>query len=84
METYQTSSDVQQLLVDIDRLVAEMMTLRERVARLETEEAKPAVRSVREASYFGVWAEREDMSDCTSRQWLQRKRQEQWQFPTHS
>jgi hypothetical protein len=35
-----------------------MMMLSEYVARIETGKLKPAVDSIREASYFGMWAER--------------------------
>ena len=35
-------------------------------------------RSVREADYFGIWADREDLKDRSSREWLEDLRKEQW------
>jgi hypothetical protein len=41
-------------------------------------QARRPQRSVREADYFGMWADREDMQGLSSRQWLERLRNQQW------
>ncbi len=40
--------------------------------------AEPLERSVRDAEYFGMWADREDMRGLSSREWLERLRSQQW------
>jgi hypothetical protein len=37
-------------------------------------------RSVREAEYFGMWADREDMHGLSSREWLDSLRAQQWKL----
>ncbi len=68
---------IESILQEIDRLIAEMITLRNRVAILSSPLIQPD-RSVREAEYFGMWADREDMRGKSSREWLEGLRAQQW------
>lgn len=63
-------SQIQQILQEIDRLIAEMAFLRSQVAALSGASATES-RSVRQADYFGMWADREDMRGRSSRAWLE-------------
>jgi len=68
---------VQHIVQEIDRLIAEMTILRSQVSTLSS----PSVqldRSVREAEYFGMWADRKDMQGLSSREWLESLRAQQW------
>jgi hypothetical protein len=51
---------LQDIVEEIDRLIAEMAVLRSQVSALGSPSAQPE-RSVRGTEYFGMWAEREDM-----------------------
>lgn len=77
MTLYQTPHEMERLLKDIDRLIAEMVTLRGRVAAIHIRDEQSS-RSTREAAYFGMWADRKDMQGRTSREWLESTRQQQW------
>jgi dsDNA-specific endonuclease/ATPase MutS2 len=71
------SQNIVHIIEEIDRLIAEMIALRVQVSAL----SKPSVRSdrsVREAEYVGMWADREDMRGLSSREWLERLRAQQW------
>jgi hypothetical protein len=57
MGTAKFSSQVGRVVQEIDRLIAEMTTLRRRVSALGSQPVRPD-RSVREAEYFGMWADR--------------------------
>jgi hypothetical protein len=48
------------------------------VAPTVGEQAKRTEHSVREAEYFGMWADRQDMQGLSSREWLERLRSQQW------
>jgi len=77
MNTVENASQVQNIIRELDRLIAEMSTLRGQVAALSS----PAIlshRSVRKADYFGMWADREDMHGQSSRAWLEQLRSQQW------
>jgi len=66
------------ILQTLDRLISEMNTLRNQVfASLENSSAKTKS-SVRKAEYFGIWANREDMPEDSSRAWLEQLRSTQW------
>jgi len=70
METIQSTH----ILQTLDRLISEMNTLRSQVfASLENSSAK-TIRSVRESEYFGMWENREDMPEGSSRAWLEQLR----------
>lgn len=77
MEVVRSREQVQHIVQEIDRLIAEMTTLREQVLAL-SKPASRSARSVREADYFGMWADREDMQGLSSREWLERLRAQQW------
>ncbi len=73
------TSQIQQITQEIDRLIVEMIALRQRVLSLES--APPPVESVRNRPYFGMWTDREDFQNRTSREWLEEQRQRQWNRP---
>ena len=70
-------SQIQSILQEIDRLIAEMSLLRSQVAALSSLTVSTN-RSVREAEYFGMWADRKDMHGQSSRAWLNHLRTQQW------
>jgi hypothetical protein len=67
----------QYIIQEIDRLIAEMATLRNHVAALSSLSPQTDY-SVRDAEYFGMWADREDMNGQSSREWLESVRAQQW------
>jgi len=70
---------VQRLISDIDHLISEMLQIRRRVAALNgNNQFEKSSRSVREAEWFGMWADREDMENLSSREWLMQVRSQQW------
>jgi hypothetical protein len=77
MNAFQSASQIEHLVQEIDRLIAEMAHLRSQVAALSNVPAQP-VRSVRETEYFGMWADRQDMRGQSSREWLESLRAQQW------
>lgn len=77
MGTVKFSSQVECVVQEIDRLIAEMIALRRRVSTLGSQPVRPD-RSVREAEYFGMWADREDIRGISSREWLENLRAQQW------
>lgn len=77
MNTTKAPPQIQVIVQEIDRLIAEMNTLRSYVSSLSGPPVQPD-RSVREAEYFGMWADREDMRDLSSREWLNNLRSQQW------
>ncbi|RMF01750.1 MAG: hypothetical protein D6768_09925 [Chloroflexi bacterium] len=79
MDTIETASRIQQITQQLDRLIAEMMTLRGQVVAL-TAETSTNPTSVRQAGYFGMWADREDMAGQSSRAWLEELRNQQWRY----
>ncbi len=80
MSAVKTLPQVQDIVEEIDRLIAEMAILRSQVSVLGSVPARPD-RSVRETEYFGMWAEREDMRGLSSRKWLEGLRSQQWSRP---
>ena len=77
MATVKNAQDIEQVVQQIDRLIAEMSLLREQIAALN-QPAAQGERSVRDAEYFGMWADRDDMAGRSSREWLGTLRAEQW------
>jgi len=75
--TVKNAQDIEQVVQQIDRLIAEMSLLREQIAALN-QPAAQGERSVRDAEYFGMWADRDDMAGRSSREWLGTLRAEQW------
>ena len=76
MSSTNNQGSVQQVLSELDRLIAEMTSLRQQVALLD----KPAIQpkqSIRLAPYYGMWAGRDDMDGLSSRAWLEQIRQQQ-------
>lgn len=70
---------VQGLVADIDRLIAEMLQVRRRITSLNIDiKTETEQRSVKEAEWFGMWADREDMQELSSREWLTQQRAQQW------
>ncbi len=66
---------IEQVVEEIDRLIAEMTALRSQLVYLSQAPTSP--RSVKDADYFGIWADREDMKGLSSRQWLENLRARQ-------
>ena len=77
MSAAEAPPQIQDIVREIDRLIAEMTALRSQVSALTSPQVT-LDRSVREAEYFGMWAEREDMQGLSSREWLERLRSHQW------
>ncbi len=80
MSALKDPPQIQHIVHEIDRLIAEMAALRSQVAALSSPPIH-ADRSVREAEYFGTWADREDMRGLSSREWLEGLRAQQWTRP---
>ena len=77
MNIVEKTPQIEQILHEIDRLIAEMSLIRNQVAALGGTPIE-AGHSIREAEYFGMWADREDMQGQSSREWLERLRTQQW------
>ena len=70
---------VQRIVSDIDHLINEMLQVRRRITALQGDNKTEAhQRSVRDAEWFGMWADRDDMQDLSSREWLDQLRAQQW------
>ncbi len=78
MNTAETKPQIQQIMQRLDQLIAEMVVLRQQVVALSSGPSSSRL-SVRQADYFGMWADRDDMRDRTSRAWLEDLRNQQWQ-----
>ena len=68
---------IQEIVEEIDRLIAEMAVLRGQVSALEAQSGLPG-RSVRDADYFGMSADRWKMRGILSRICLEGLRNQQW------
>ncbi|TGO01942.1 hypothetical protein PN36_33965 [Candidatus Thiomargarita nelsonii] len=66
------------ILQTLDRLIGEMNSLRSQVAALDISSTQTSRSSVRQSEYFGMWAQRDDMSEESSREWLEKWRSQQW------
>lgn len=79
MEAIETLNGADRLVADIDRLIDEMMRLRQRAATLVAAPASDkAFESIRESEGFGMWTDREDLRGVSSRDWLNQLRAQQW------
>ncbi|MGH7493852.1 MAG: hypothetical protein ACREOO_15855 [bacterium] len=79
MSSVAKPDSVQSIISDLDNLIDEMLQVRRRVATLAGEnQPQPAHGSAREAEWFGMWADREDMQGISSREWLTQARLQQW------
>ena len=74
------SPRIQDIVEEIDKLIAEMATLRSRVSALGSWDMT-LQGSVRDTEYFGMWSDREDMRGLSSREWLDSLRGQQWTRP---
>ncbi len=77
MNTLETTPQIQQIMQRLDQLIAEMVVLRQEVNALSNTSTSIQT-SVQQADYFGIWAEREDIQDRSSRAWLEDLRDRQW------
>lgn len=77
MTTIEESSKVQHILEEIDRLITEMTLLKSQIATLGHLPDR-TTNSIRETKSFGMWADREDMTGQSSREWLDELRKKQW------
>lgn len=80
MNTLEKTPQIEHILKEIDRLISEMSLIRSQVAALSGSSIQ-AGQSIRQAEYFGMWADREDMQGQSSREWLERLRGQQWMRP---
>jgi hypothetical protein len=78
MNSVKEPSQIQMVIQEIDRLIAEMTELRAKVVTLSDTSQKQPEGSIRQTEYFGMWNNREDMTDKSSREWLENLRSEQW------
>lgn len=82
MNGVEISPQIQQIMQDLDRLIAEMTALRRQVAALSNVSTGNVSGgpppSVRQAPYFGMWTDRDDMQGRSSRAWLEELRRQQW------
>ncbi len=77
MSTIEYASQTQRIVQEIDRLIGEMLILRDQVSALSESPSRTS-HSVREAEYFGMWSDRDDMQGLSSREWLEHLRAQQW------
>jgi hypothetical protein len=72
-------NNVQSIISDLDKLINELTQLRGRVAALSiSNQNEQSLGSVRDAEWFGMWADRQDMQGISSRDWLRQLRTQQW------
>jgi hypothetical protein len=76
MNTVETTPQIQQIMQRLDHLIAEMVVLRQQVVALSSAAPLSQI-SVKQTDYFGIWADRDDMQDRTSRAWLEDLRDQQ-------
>jgi hypothetical protein len=64
-------------------LVQDILEQRFPSAKETDQEAQTGLvgRSIRDAEFFGMWADRKDMADQSSRDWLENLRTGQWSRP---
>jgi len=79
MSIAKDTNQIQFIIREIDRLIAEMADLRLQVTALsETPSHKRTSYSIRQRDYFGMWNDRKDMEGKSSREWLEDARTQQW------
>lgn len=74
------TTQIEQVVQEIDRLITEMTAIRSQLERLR-QSSSPQPQSVKSMGYFGMWSDRDDMRGLSSREWLNRLRNEQWARP---
>jgi hypothetical protein len=67
----------QDVLAQIDQMMEQLARLRAQIAGMLVRQPE-STQSIREADYFGMWADREDMQGLDSSEWLRRLREKQW------
>jgi hypothetical protein len=73
------TENVERIVSDLDNLINEILQVRRRVATLASGyQTDRSLASVRDAEWFGMWADREDMPGLSSREWLTQLRAQQW------
>ncbi|MCB0169459.1 MAG: hypothetical protein KDJ97_02810 [Anaerolineae bacterium] len=77
MNNTEEISKIHNILEEIDRLIGEMTVLKSQVAALNQSRTQK-IQSIREADFFGMWADRDDMQGRTSQEWLDELRKKQW------
>jgi hypothetical protein len=71
MNSIAETENVERIVSDLDNLINEILQVRCRVAALSGDnQTEPMLASVRDAEWFGMWADREDMQGLSSREWL--------------
>ena len=79
MNGLQQAVSPQGLVSDLDRLIIELSNVRRRVAALvDAPHSAQTTHSVKGAEWFGLWADREDLRELSSREWLPQLRSRQW------
>ena len=72
MNSIKEPSQIQMVIQEIDRLIAEMTELRTKVIALSDVSQKKEPRgSIQQSEYFGMWNDRKDMVGKSSREWLE-------------
>jgi hypothetical protein len=77
MNSLEQNLKIQHILEEIDRLIKEISLVRSEVAALQSSTTQ-AEHLIREAEYFGMWADRDDIAGQSSREWLQHLLTQQW------
>lgn len=77
MNNTEEISKIHYILEEIDRLIGEMTALKSQVAALNQSRIQKT-QSIREADFFGMWADRDDMQGYSSREWFDELRKKQW------
>jgi len=79
MNSIAETEKVGRIVSDLDNLINEILQVRRRVAALAGgNQTERSAASVRDAEWFGMWADREDMQNLSSREWLTQLRAQQW------
>lgn len=79
MNSIAETENVGRIVSDLDNLINEILQVRRRVAALAGgNQTERTLVSVRDAEWFGMWADREDMQGLSSREWLTQLRAQQW------
>jgi len=80
MNSLAETENVERIVSDLDNLINEILQVCRRVVALAGgNQTERTLASVREAEWFGMWADREDMQNLSSREWLTQLRAQQWE-----
>ncbi|MDM8559491.1 hypothetical protein [Candidatus Parabeggiatoa sp. HSG14] len=66
-----------QVVASLENPAAKTISSIQKATSLENSSSK-TISSIRETEYFGMWANREDMPEGSSRAWLEQLRSTQW------